>query len=101
MKGMKIHLFLIALLLTGCGRDRDHSLGFPQQVNRVSQNSSDVGLRADHLARLGDVPRSENGGRHDIHCIDKNLCWLQDSRTLWKSSDQGVTWEFIYSAEKS
>lgn len=97
---MKIHLFLAVLLLTGCGRSRHDSIGFPQQANRVSPQSSEVGLRADHLDRVGDVPRSENGGTYNIHCIDKNLCWLQDSRTLWKSSDQGATWQFVYSAEK-
>lgn len=47
----------------------------------------------DGWQRIADVPG--NGDRRGIQCVKDDVCWLYDSKRLWRSLDRGETWTLV------
>ncbi len=47
------------------------------------------------LLHVGRLPEGRGEGRTDLQCLKEGLCWLSDSKTIWRTENSGLTWERI------
>jgi photosystem II stability/assembly factor-like uncharacterized protein len=50
-------------------------------------------------SRVGDVPRGD-GGQYKISFINERDGWLAQGRHVWRTTDGGTTWSFVFAANQ-
>ena len=82
---------LIACISFGCSAPTaGHNKGL---VN----SPADQNVRKTSLTRTGAVPVQDIW--YDVQFVSDRDCFLSTSKSLWRSSDEGKTWERIYSGD--